>query len=483
MLGIPFSLFGFGALYALARSLSVGPEMDLQQWIVGCMVVGTFGTIGFLLLLGVGAIVRGAMHENRLKSMFPGQPWLHRKDWAEGKSDHSATGLAVVYLGIAVLVNSLTIGFLFVVLLDERMNLWGGMNPLAVCSLGFVFLTMTGGVYALRIVTNAIRFRPVSCELVATPFQPGDAVRCLVHWNGCQPPPTLTVALECKATRHGLNKPRYSEDNNIYEHDLYQMRYVVELPEIVSIENVPPLAIRFPLPESVPETDTNGARWQLRLIWLQRGMEQDLRFDVPIFHSAEAVEGEIAEQFDSREASRSDSGYPDNARAETLGQLVESSFGLFEERADRQWELELPLYKTPSVGRVLGKIMSVGALLAFGGGAIACGGVVGAAFFGLFILAIFRMGGKQRLACDGSTVEYQRQGFLRTRIDSFACDEPLKISTGQVEKHSERLGYHQVTAVLELEGEVVILRNAVTALLAKRICKKLQASCGLISSD
>lgn len=484
MLGIPFSLFGIGALYALARSWIVGPAMDLQQWIGGCMVVGTFGTIGFLMVLGVGVIVRVASHENRLKSQFPGQPWLHQQDWAQSRSKDASIRRAVTYLGVAFTANSLTLGVLAMFLLDfNQMNI--GANPVSVivCISGFVSLTVTGGVYALKFVRNAIRFRAVSCELVAAPFQAADAVRCLVHWNGCRPPKELTVALECTATRTGLKKPAYSEANNTYQHDLHQVRYFVELPETVYIEAAAPLPVRFPLPSSGPESGTDDATWRFRLIWQQNGMEQDLSFDLPIFHAPGVPSQELAERFDSAHASNTGSGYADNARVETLGQLVEANSGSFVEGANGQWTLELPRNKMPGVERILGNIMSAGALLAFGGAALALGGWFVLAFLVVFILLFNRGAGKQRLACDGTTVEYQRQGFLRLRSESFACDEPIKISTDQVEKHSERLGHHQVTAELELEGEVVILRNAMTALLAKRICKKLQASCGLLSSD
>ncbi len=229
VIGGGFAVIAGAVLIAqLIRFFGLRADVLAREWkeVLGPFIVlGVFGPVAVLLLSFLWVTWRDGRREHRLQEKYPGQPWRHRSDWASGRSDHLLTSRAFAYAGIALSVITLTVGGAILFMLDRNaaestIEKFG----LALVFAGFIVFAVAGGIYALSVARDAVRFRRVTCELVGLPFQPGQVFRCLVHWRQAQPLDVpLFIILECDALRSTRAKVFGKEvgESNSYQHTHY----------------------------------------------------------------------------------------------------------------------------------------------------------------------------------------------------------------------------------------------------------------------
>jgi hypothetical protein len=203
------------------------------------------------------------------------------------------------------------------------------------------------------------------------------------------------------------------------------------------------------------------------------GFIHSLEFEVPVFRDEHADLLSLeAETFDRRCQVDSDSRRPKGARRESLSELLESFRGRIESLGSAGWEIRLPRAATPPLHNA---VLFLGAIVAFTGGGLAMGGALGAGFAAMPWLGILTTAGWQRLRYDGERIEYQRTSFWGRRMVPLALTDIQHISRRQVSHSWAGAGVHEVTAELISGQKITLLANALSPLIAHRICRLLQA--------
>lgn len=339
-----FLFFATGAFIGLLRAI-LGvrgvPALDVVRTL---MVLLSFCAIGGLALTGVVFLIRSIRIERGLQRKHPDQPWMWRRDWAEGESRHSLKGQAIAWAAISIAVCSVIVVGWLGTAGKGRFELSPMNIALAAIVAGFNTIAVFVLVDAIRRYQLAKRIGETSLELISTPFQPGDAVRAILHWDSNLPThAAMVVVLRCDVTK--VVESKYSDDS-AYHLQLYDSRCKLKLPSDThrSMTGIPRrVPIRFSIPKKVTQSDGKHS-WSLEI---QLDSQDQIKFEIPIFElpasdtSGHNRESE-AESFDARYASQSNRGLANNSVPLSFGELAESHGCELQELTDG-FEIRLPL--------------------------------------------------------------------------------------------------------------------------------------------
>ena len=491
LLGVGFAVIAGVAVYGVCCRWITAAPRDWTQTLGPWIVIGSFGPVAVLLLVGAVAISRDMRLEGRLYIQFPKQPWRHRSDWAESRSEHGLMAQAVCFSLLSLSGNCLIWGICIMTMLQPNSfeaNVESLGAYMAVLAFGLICLGF--GAYSVGISRDALRYRDVKCELVNLPFRPGLPVRCIVVWKERYPTIPILVRLKCSSTRTSYAQFMGEEvsEGDTYEYDRYEARYIASI-QTDSITKRPlPLAIRIPIPESAPETSRRAStKWMLELEWPSRtGVAHSIGFEIPVFR-AQSLDLDSNSQtitattqaFDEKYPCRNNSGYADAATPESLTHLIESYEGSLTELSQEKWELLLPKYASP---KVKSRLLFFVVLFAFVGGGVAVGGILGMAFIGLALYFFALASGKQKLSVDGECIYVRKQKIWHREIKILFSDV-IEFSHVQVERSRYGVGIHQIFAKLKSGDQIILIENALSPLIARRVCKKLRSSVPLLSAN
>ncbi len=107
---------------------------------------------------------------------------------------------------------------------------------------------------------------------------------------------------------------------------------------------------------------------------------------------------------------------------------------------------------------------------------MALGGLVGIAFGLIPIAAWFVVGGNQILRCDGQDLTYQVLNSLIWQAASIKLVDVKAFDCQQTERSTLGTGLFQITCDLKTGKRIILMNNAHSLLLARRLRKLLEQS-------
>lgn len=279
---LPFCAVGVGTGIGAVVSLVNG---DLLQAGFLTIFALTFGGVGFGML--VAAIVGGKKlrEAERLRGAYPGEPWKWNPDWLSGRLESSSRTAMTVAGGFAAFWNLIAIpGSVMAMLEWSRSG-----DPMLLIALLFPAVGIGLLMWAVR---EAIRYRKYGVtqfEMAHVPGVIGRGVGGLLRTSReLRPSAGFQVTLTCVnrvVTGSGDNR---STRETILWHEDQTIRDARPDPD--GIGTMVPIAFR--LPADVRQTDTSDPRnqiaWRLDVTAAVPGVDYAVRFDIPVYRTAES---------------------------------------------------------------------------------------------------------------------------------------------------------------------------------------------------
>ena len=172
LFSIPFT---FGGLFFVIVSLRSLHDPSFRNPWIGVGMGSLFAVIGGLIMAAGSAVLRSAKRESAVEAAYPGQPWMWRKDWAQGRAHGQVLGKPSPWYGSSTLIwNGLSLTFAYAVTLH-------GLPPaqrmiylfVAIFPLVGIALLVWAGLQTLRL----IRFGKTSLQLQTLPASLGHNLR------------------------------------------------------------------------------------------------------------------------------------------------------------------------------------------------------------------------------------------------------------------------------------------------------------------
>jgi len=174
LFGLPFLVGGLAFLYAQLVSRGNFPALDL---VVGILIASVFVFIGggfiYAAFRGYALLKQQAAREES----NPLSPWQWRTDWALRRAESQNKKSEITYWVLAILVNMITLPFLFGMVPKFVRN----GDPRVILLLGFNLLGAILIVNAARATIRHRRFGNTYFEFDALPFSPGERVGGRIH--------------------------------------------------------------------------------------------------------------------------------------------------------------------------------------------------------------------------------------------------------------------------------------------------------------
>ena len=239
--------------------------------------------LGFALVFGivVALAVRQQRHRARVQSNHPDEPWLWRKDWAEGQIASQSKHQVILQCVIAGIWNLATLPFTLLFLLRrDAPGTWMAVIILAVLWLvGLAIL-----VAAVRSVIRWRKFGQSVFDLRSVPGVIGGQLAGIIKvpTRVC-PQDGFRLRLAClrRITRRS-GKHHHTSETVLWEQD---QRQVQALPTDDPQRSVIP--VEFDLPHGHPCSDDSNPRnkilWRLEAHAAVPGVDYSVEFEVPVF--------------------------------------------------------------------------------------------------------------------------------------------------------------------------------------------------------
>jgi hypothetical protein len=214
--------------------------------------------------------------ESRLRAKHPHEPWLWRRDWAEGAVRDTTVGSAGCGWVLAIVWNVLAVPFWFLVPRSPLENPIGYVA--ALFPLAGVFLLWAAVYQTLR----ARRFGTSVCRLERTPIRIGETCLGTVETRLRHAPPAgFVVKLESvRCEERGTPKQRRKVEFVLWEDE----QTVTETEPGPRGVTVP---FRFKIPITCKPTDESNPRnqvlWRLNVSAAVPGVDFDAHFELPVF--------------------------------------------------------------------------------------------------------------------------------------------------------------------------------------------------------
>jgi len=247
------------------------------------LFVVVFGGIGLAFALVPVWWRRGAARLRSLQARYPDQPWRWKAEWAEKRLKPQGPGRALWLLAVFWNVVSLPVA---------AIALWDAVreeSPWALVFLGFPLVGV--GLLAAAIVQSRRyrRFRDSRLELRPMPGVIGGSLRGTLHLAGdLTAIGDVELILQCErtfVTRRGGKSQTCREI-------LWEQQRVVPTGGATFGLTELQVPVDFSIPSDCRPTDesrgSDAVRWRLRARAALPGANLDLKFDVPVFGTADS---------------------------------------------------------------------------------------------------------------------------------------------------------------------------------------------------
>ena len=240
-----------------------------------------FGAFGSFPLYCVSRERKQQAKRQELQSIHPRQPWMLRKDWAQGRAkSETRSGMAFVWI-FAIFWNAMSapLLFLFPDMVDE-----GGRE--AYIALLFPLVGLGLLFWAIRMALRWRTFGKTWFEMAAVPGVLGRTLEGKI-WTRFPRPPDQGVVL--KLTCFNRYVTGSGKNRTTHEKILWQEERTVPFGAVLSTPTAAAIPVRIPLPADAPETNTenpsDSIHWVLAAEASVPGIDYSDEFEVPVFRT------------------------------------------------------------------------------------------------------------------------------------------------------------------------------------------------------
>ncbi len=383
---------GFG-LYSILNGTATG-----ETGVGGMLIAGVFMLIGLGIVFGGFYALTSAGRTSKLARQYPGQPWMHRKNWASGRIKDSNLGTAIAISIFALIWNGISWTAVIGLISEGTLE----KEPAAY----FVFLFPLIGLGIIwGAVYQIIRYRKFGSsvfELAEIPGVIGGNLGGLVLTKvNLQPASGFHLTLRCIhkwTTGSGKNSSTHRE--TLWESE--QVLKEEAMPEDTTRSALPVL---FFIPYTCRETERISSRaeiyWELEAKADLPGADYKATFIVPVFKTEASNPDATAESSQAKLDNTENAPLP--ALSEIKGLNVRGDFSggeLLEFRSGRNFLFLL-------IPVMIGSGFTVGGVFMFTAGDMPF----------IFPLAFAGIGSIVTLACLASLFTATRILLFKDRIE------------------------------------------------------------------
>ena len=256
------------------------PEVRVPLFIFYMIFAVVFGSVGYGLIAASVFSGRTESESSKLRTEFPNQPWMHRKDWKEKKLVYSARTTMLVSVILALVVNSMALPILLII--PEEVFVKGHYGMLFLLlfnALGAGFL-----VFAYRATAVWKKFGSSLFELTTLPALPGRSLEGALIVSDALREQASTVqgTLKCvSAFTSGSGKNRRTSTTELYS-------MVKDFP-LVRIPQGSGAQVKFDIPAqcqtSSPLASNPRISWNLEFKAEVPGVNYTSNFEIPVFQA------------------------------------------------------------------------------------------------------------------------------------------------------------------------------------------------------
>ena len=291
LFGVPFLFFGLIALIAAIH------DPKQKNVSVAFSVGGIFTCVGLGLIIAGFYLRKNTKQTAGLQAQHPGEPWLWRADWGEGKIKSSALAQPIIMLimGLAFCgIGGVSTGF-------ALPEVWQKHNYAALLVLLFPLagLGMLAAFFAA--LRSQRRFGKCYFELAQIPIPLGGVLEGMIQTGkSLKLEHELNLKISCiRQVTTGSGKSRSTNEYILWQEEkIYSSQ--ANLPEPEPGHTGIPVHVK--LPDNQPESTAgsgDGIHWRLAAKSKMRGPDFHAIFDLPVFKVAGATGAETIEADDS----------------------------------------------------------------------------------------------------------------------------------------------------------------------------------------
>lgn len=244
--------------------------------------------VGGGIIYGIIAYKRSSKAKARRKGEYPGQPWMWKKDWAEGRVK-CMSGLGTLVIGIFALVwNLVSWGMI----ISARDQIFDPVERQALIALVFPAVGVILIIVWLVQVARHRRFGDSYFQMASVPGVVGGKLAGVVHISKhIQPVAGFKLTLNCyrRETR------RRGKDNKTFERIIHQEEMIIAKEVLADDHTRTAVPILFAIPyeaqptsETVTDTHNVSIHWTLAVTANLPGANYSGRFQVPVFRTEDS---------------------------------------------------------------------------------------------------------------------------------------------------------------------------------------------------
>jgi hypothetical protein len=236
-----------------------------------------FGATGFGLLVAAVFGYCNVRGDSALAALHPDEPWLHKKNWADGKISSSAKTYVFILLLVAIYWNVMSIP----ACLAMPHDVLGPGNRLALLLLAFPAI---GLILILCLIVSVLRWRKYGqsvFEMASVPGVIGGRLVGVIRTSAkVKPEDGFRLSLKCiQQVSGGSSENVLWQDEQVIARELRQND-----PERSAIP------VLFQIPYECRPTDVadpnNQSIWRLKVSAKTPGLDYSTSFDVPVFKTS-----------------------------------------------------------------------------------------------------------------------------------------------------------------------------------------------------
>lgn len=280
LFALPFAGFGMFALLTAIRQIFDGSGGS-KVWL-GLLFGVLFSGIGFGLILGAFYGVKVQRRDQRRRAEHPGQPWLWRDDWAQGRTVSKIKSETIGAWVFAVVWNLVSLPVLFFVPQEAA------KNPVAYIGLLFPVAGVFLLVRAIRQSLALHRFGKTTFEMASVPGVIGGELKGIIQ---VRLPDVPQQGLQLRLTCVHRVTTGSGDDQSTNESILWREDALVPAAQLYASPSGTSIPVSFRIPWESEPTETRSSRDQI--VWLMEaqaavpGVDYHDVFEVPVFRTSQ----------------------------------------------------------------------------------------------------------------------------------------------------------------------------------------------------
>lgn len=284
--GLPFVAGGLFGFYAMLKAID---KADAAFKDIALPAIFGLVFCGAGVLMWSGAIFgpKKVAEAEQRQAAAPGQPWLWREDWAQGRSAGSAKKQQWGLWIFAIFWNLVSAPVLFIVPAEIP------ENPAAAVALLFPVVGVGMLVWATRASLRARRFGATSLELAVLPVVPGGRLSGTIRAR-FPVAPAQGVKLQLTCLRRSFSGT--GKDRDTREEIVWREERELAVNDVMVAGGEASIPVRFALPADTLETSATsdgeaGIFWCVTAEAALEGIDYQDDFEIPVYrHGAAPAE-------------------------------------------------------------------------------------------------------------------------------------------------------------------------------------------------